>query len=257
MSKTTLRKRIALTATTALFAGMLSVASAPVASSAIDNGTVNSGANALITQASDTTTYVATLENTTGGAVAAMAAADAVITTGGVMGVNFGLNAKSTRLLAKSTSTGTAQTATMLVGGTLSIYSLATTSTAFVVSAGTLSGATATAASAATYADPATVAFLDWAGAAASAATNIAVLWTAPTTAGTYTISKYYSSATAEPALATPTNGTLGGQITVTVVAASAGSTYSAAYSLCQTKDAAATQILATTADSTTSFKSM
>ena len=30
MSKTTLRKRIALTATTALFAGMLSVASAPV-----------------------------------------------------------------------------------------------------------------------------------------------------------------------------------------------------------------------------------
>ena len=78
MSKTTLRKRIALTATTALFAGMLSVASAPVASAAVDNGTVNSGANASISQASDSTTYVATAENTTGGAIAAMLSTTAI-----------------------------------------------------------------------------------------------------------------------------------------------------------------------------------
>ena len=45
MSKTTLRKRIAITATTALFAGMLTVASAPVASA----HNVAGGANIVAT----------------------------------------------------------------------------------------------------------------------------------------------------------------------------------------------------------------
>ena len=74
MSKSTLRKRIALTATTALFAGMLSVASAPVASAAtLHSGTVGTTtANVVLdAQAGDTTTYVATTLNTGGAAVRA------------------------------------------------------------------------------------------------------------------------------------------------------------------------------------------
>ena len=52
MSKTTLRKRIALTATTALFAGMLSVASTPVASANLHSGTVGTEtANPVLTAA--------------------------------------------------------------------------------------------------------------------------------------------------------------------------------------------------------------
>ena len=66
MSKSTLRKRIALTAVTALFAGMLSVASAPVASANVNAGTTtvvfpNGTPNGSL--------FVATTANTGGAAV--------------------------------------------------------------------------------------------------------------------------------------------------------------------------------------------
>ncbi len=64
MSKTTLRKRIALTATTALFAGMLSVVATPSASAAagdtnlfLSSGVAGSGL------------YVATTNSTTGAGI--------------------------------------------------------------------------------------------------------------------------------------------------------------------------------------------
>ena len=98
MSKTTLRKRIALTATTALFAGMLSVASAPVASAAVlHSGTVGtSTANPVVgAESSDTTTYVATTANTGGAAVLA--------TVGNTVVASISVAARSTRLLAKDT----------------------------------------------------------------------------------------------------------------------------------------------------------
>jgi hypothetical protein len=166
-------------------------------------------------------------------------------------------------LLAKDTTTGTAQTATALTSGVLSIYANATTSTAFVVTGGTLSSATGVSFSgnfaAATYGDPATKVFLAVGGNAAIAATAVAVLWTLPTSAGTYTLSKYTHGGTAASTLtlASPTLGTLTGQITVTAVASSAGGSYSAAYSPCYTKTSATSGVEAgitgsgTTADST------
>jgi hypothetical protein len=111
--------------------------------------------------------------------------------------------------------------------------------TAFIATSGTFSAATMSAfagsVAAATYGDPATTAFIAVTGGASITATAIAVLWTAPTTAGTYTISKY-SAVNTVPTLASPSSGTLTGQITVTVVAASAGGSYSAPYSACYTK---------------------
>jgi len=72
-------------------------------------------------------------------------------------------------------------------------------------------------------------------------ASGLATLWTAPATAGTYVISLvsgFYNNAgtwtepTASNAFVPPT---LSGRITVTVVAATAGGTYSATYSACET----------------------
>jgi len=249
MSKSTLRKRIALTATTALFAGMLSVASAPVASAAQLHVSANSANIALSAEASDTTTYVATAENTGGAAVVSpvgVAGAAAVVTS-----------ARSTRLLSKDTSTGTAQTVTMLTSGVLSLYANATTSTAFTATSGSFSSATGSAFAgqflAATYGDPTTKVMLT--GVGDFAATGIAVLWTAPSSAGTYTISKYSAIVGTTPTLTTPSNGTLTGQITVTVVAASSGGAYSGTYSACYTKTTVtgAVNLGTNTADSTSS----
>ena len=254
MSKTTLRKRIALTATTALFAGMLSVVSTTGANAAALHVAAGQGNVTLGAQASDTTTYVATAENTGGAAVAspvAVGGVAAVVTT-----------ARSTRLLAKDTSTGTAQTVTMLVGGTLSLYANATTSTAFSATSGSFSSATGSALAgqfaAPTYGDPATKVMLTVTTGGNIAASAVAVLWTAPTTAGTYVISKY-TAVNNIPTLTSPSDGTLTGQITVTVVAASSGGSYSAPYSACYTKvdttavyDGVSGSILA---DSTVSFR--
>ena len=252
MSKSTLRKRIALTATTALFAGMLSVVSTTGANAA--NLHVAAGqANRGLQEASNTSTYVATAENTTGSA--------AVITVGSATtGATSVATGYSTRLLSKDTTTGTAQTATALTGGVLSIYGNITTSTAFVVTGGTLGSATVAAslgaAATISYGDPATKLFYSVAGSAEIGATVQAFLWTLPTTAGTYTLSKYTHGGTAASTLtlASPTLGALTGQITVTVVATSAGGSYSAAYSICQTKTDATTQIASTSADSTSAL---
>jgi len=247
MSKSTLRKRIALTATTALFAGMLSVASAPVASAAtLHSGTVGTAtANVVLdAQAGDTTTYVATTQNSGGAAVRA------TIGTGGAL-ADIGVAARSTRLLAKDTSTGTAQTATVSAGGVLSIYGVSTTTTSFVTTGGTLSSATSTGAASVAYADPAS-AVLFTNAAFTQPATGIAALWTLPTTAGTYTFTKYFANGSATPNATTGlAQGTLGGQITVTVVAASAGGAYNAANSICYTKT---TSAAVGTADSTSSL---
>jgi len=80
-------------------------------------------------------------------------------------------------------------------------------------------------------------------------------LWTAPSTAGTYTVSLYKQSNASVPTLASPSSGVLAAQITVTVVAASAGGAYSAAYSACYTKTSVtgAVNLGTNTADSTSS----
>jgi hypothetical protein len=70
--------------------------------------------------------------------------------------------------------------------------------------------------------------------------TAVATLWTAPTTAGTYTVSLltgFYQTSLGAYEEPTTSNlpSTLGAKITVSVVAASGGGAYSAAYSACNT----------------------
>jgi len=234
MSKTTIRKRIAITATSALVAGLLSaVVSAPVASA---SHPAAGSANALATiggQAGRTgdigSLFVGTVSNTTG-------AATVSATAGPTAGVGISGNAKSLGLLAKDTSSGTAQTATVLGGGKLSLYSQVSTAASFSASAGTFSATIGGAAGAAdaTYASDLKSTWT----ANITSATGVATIWTAPSTAGTYTVSLYTGFITSGTTMVAPstTNGlgaTLSGNITVTVVAASAGGAYSAAYSAC------------------------
>ena len=236
MSKTAIKKRLALITSTALVAGVLSVASIPTASANLHNGVVGSGENVVVTGAAgNTTLYVAEEGNETGNSAIASIAWNNTLAA-------ISPNAKSTRLLAKDTSTGTAQTATMLTGGTLSLYGAVTTTVAFTANGGTFTNtATSSAASGVTYSDPATTALISFPLRAADViATGVATLWVAPTTAGTYTVSMYRASNTSVPTLpgaaSGPASGVLSAQITVTVVATSAGSTYSAAKSNCVTK---------------------
>jgi len=228
MSKSTLRKRIALTAVTALFAGMLSVASAPVASA-----NANAGTTSVLpsTGTVNGSLFVATTANTGGQAV--------VFTTTALTSTN----ARSTGLLQKDTSSGTAQTATILAGGKLSLVAPVATTVAFTASGGTFSDTIAASGGAGTsvaYSDPARTTLMtiqDAQGVQQSltVGTAVATIWTAPTTVGTYTVSLYRQVNTSIPTTALPSNGVLSAQITVTVVAASTGGAYSAVYSGCNT----------------------
>jgi len=259
MSKTTLRKRIAVIAVSALTVGMLSVAS-PAAhaihpsaggasgtnANAFSLSTVLNAAGAVLP--SQATLFVATQANS--GSTAAAASHTAGPT-----------NAFSKGLLNKDTSSGTAQSAVVLPGGVLSLYAVVSTAVTFSASAGSFSSlagiATAAAGanlvvsrSFASYNGNNTKAWLDYLAPvgpvgplASDVATGVAVLWTAPTTVGTYTVSmsRGYALATNATTYAAPnsSNGdspTLVGNITVSVVAASSGGSYSAAYSSCKTQ---------------------
>jgi len=235
MSKSTLRKRIALTATTALFAGMLSFVATPSANAAagdanvLGTATTTNGSLIVATMASE----VAAAVNYT--------AVDLSTTT-----------ARSKGLLVKDSTSGTAQTATMLAGGKLALYAPVSTTSAFTATGGsfastqyTLNGAAST--TNVTYNSGNTVTL---AVGPAAVATAIATLWTAPTTVGTYSVKLYVGNGIGTvPSLTSPAV-TLAGQVTVTVVAASAGGTYSAAYSACNTSTivAAATGVDSTSA---------
>ena len=180
MSKTTLRKRIALTATTALFAGMLSVVAAPSATAAAGDANL-----ALSSGVADSGLYVATTNSTTGAGIVDSATLTASTYT----------TARSLGLLAKDATTGTAQTATVLAGGKLSLYAGTSTNVSFTATSGTFSGATiADKSVAASYSNDVKTVFI----ANAVATTPVAVLWNAPSTAGTYTVSFYRASATAQ-----------------------------------------------------------
>jgi hypothetical protein len=227
MSKSTLRKRIALTVVAALTTGVLSIAPAANA----HNTTVSTTATNTASVGVGTigaSMFVATKNSSTGSAVVG-ALTGTTVTLPEVAAASLGL-------LAKDATSGTAQTATMLAGGTLSFYSqTGATDAAFVASAGSFAGTIDTGydgGALTTYAQnqTKTVAIFDQ-----NTGTQIAQLWTAPTTAGTYTVSLYVGTPTGDTILVAPAQGTLAAKITVTVVAASAGGTYSAAYSVCNT----------------------
>ena len=168
----------------------------------------NSGASAVVGGTAGSTSNVADIEN----------------------------SALSKGLLSKDSSNGTAQTATVLAGGVLSLYASVSTASAFSATAGSFSspyggaaGNTAYYNSTNTYVGVGT----------ATTSTGVAILWTAPTTAGSYTVSLLtgFSANGAVSEVQTAANGlvppTLSGNILVTVVAASAGGTYTASKSTC------------------------
>jgi len=227
MSTKTLRKRISLVAVTALTAGVLSVVAAPVANANI------AGTTSVV--ASTDAVNVAVGSNTTGAAILAMTGAD--------VPANL---AKSLGLVYKDASSTTAQTATVLNTGTLVLYTLnnvaSATNIAFVASGGTWGttigdSSTSTASNTATYSNDRSTLL-----ASVAASTAVAVSWST-STIGTYTLSVYRSSATANiEGLTDVTDGTLIGAVTVSVVSsatAAAAGAVSVANSTCVTDDTA------------------
>jgi len=227
MSKSTLRKRLSLVVISTLTAGMLSVASAPVASAHGAVDAENIAANLGTVNAS---LFVATKLTTTTTTVAAG--------SGTTSSADVGVGATSRGLLSKDTSSGTAQTATALAGAVLSLYASVNTATAFTVTGGTLSNVIGGAAAQVTrYANDLRSAIVTQ---ATVTATGTAAQWTLPTTPGTYSVNLLsgwilVGSTPTQPSYTVGLPQTLSGAITVTVVAASAGGTYSAATSACNT----------------------
>ena len=227
MSKSTLRKRLSLVVISTLTAGMLSVASAPVASA---HGAVDADNIATTQGLLNGSLFVATKLTTTG----------TVVTPGtGVGGTGIGTGATSRGLLAKDTTSGTAQTATVLAGSVLSLYAQVNTATAFTVTGGTLSSVLGGAAGAThAYAQDLKTAFTTVVG--ANSTTGTAVVWSVGSTPGTYTVNLLTGyvadgATRVQPSTSAGLPPTLSGAITVTVVAASTGGTYSAATSACNT----------------------
>jgi len=161
------------------------------------------------------------------------------------------LTPRSIGLLSKDSSVITAQTATVLAGGALSLYANVSTNVAFIGSGGSFSGAVvANSAATVSYSNDVKTVFLP-----GTASQLVAVRWNAPTTPGTYTVSMNRASATAQVTPTVGSSGTLTGAITVTVVAASAGGAYSAVYSACNTRKNSDGVGLATGIDTTTAFE--
>jgi hypothetical protein len=232
MSKSTLRKRIAVIAVSALTAGVLSAVTSSVASATHPNAGTG---NALATVGTiNGSLFVATSTNTTGSATVSTTAA--ALSAIGMGGLSLGL-------LSKDTSSGTAQTVTMLTGGKLSLYAPVSTAAAFTATAGSFASTTGTlwGAAAATYSNDLKS---TWTGITGTTTTGVATIWTAPSSAGTYTVSLLTGAvleSDGDYVLPTTSAGlppTLSGSITVTTVAASAGGSYSATYSVCNTNTA-------------------
>ena len=216
MSKMTLRKRISLVAIAGLGAGLLSVVSVAPASA----------------NSTDVTNHV--------GAAGEFNVATSLSRTGAASSVALHLGtantSKSLGLAYKDYSSTTAQSDTMISNGALALYTVGTATTvSYVATGGKFSSAKyASTANASTdltasqgeiSGDQKGIYF-------SSAATAVAALWT-PGSVGTYTLSYYTTTSTANITAASPTTGTLAGLIRVTVVASSVAGAYSAANSVC------------------------
>ena len=249
MSKTTIRKRISLAATTALFAGMLTVVSTPVASA--QSSHTNAGG----------TTMVATNGTTDASMMTSVVASTG--TTSVIPSTTAASDATQKGLLNKDSSSGTAQTATILAGGSVAFYAMVTTSAAFTATGGSFSNAAipVTTGETVVYNSANTAVLITFAG-AVSAATMVATNWTAPTTVGTYTVSLstgYVTNSSGVLVQATINTlpSTLSGNILVTVVAASAGGTWSASRTACSVQTAGGSTAYSSSlaaADTTTVF---
>jgi len=186
-------------------------------------------ANVLANTATpDGSLFVSTAATTTGSVTS-------TVTVATIAGVHTGLTSRG--LLAKDTSSGTAQTATALAGGVLTLYASVTTATAFTVTGGTLSSVQQLVAGTPQIGPDLRTAINTQ---ATAGATGVAATWTLPSTAGTYTVNLLTGFTTVgatsvQPSLTVGLPPTLAGAIVVTVVATTAGGTYSTATSACNT----------------------
>jgi hypothetical protein len=232
MSYKTTRKRLSLTLVAALVAGVLTSVSTGTVANAHGGVVSTSVSNAAATTGTvNANLFVAEKQSATGIAQAGRLDSQANDTTTTGDGQSIHQAALSRGLLAKDTSTGINQTATVLTSGALSLYSWVSTDVAFTTTGGTFSTTATTGVSAnATFSQNRQTAFHD-----VGNATAVAQVWDVPSTAGTYTIAMYVGGGTEGTTLSvtSPTVGTLAGRITVTVVAASSGGSYSAIYSVC------------------------
>ena len=258
MSTKTIRKRIAVAATSALLAGVFSAISAPTSIAHNVAGAANTLTSVGQVAGTNTTTpgtivgslFVATAANTgvnaqqphAGSTNAGVAYQSGVCAAANATAISH--NALSKGLLAKDTSSGVAQTATALPGAVLALYGCTATAVAFFASAGSINPSNSTAVSSGwSYNSSNTKVWSPDVATAVvgGAGTGVGALWTLPSTPGVYTISYYtgfYTPANGTPVIATATNGgtpaTLSGAITVTVVATSAGGSPDSSNSVCQ-----------------------
>jgi len=138
------------------------------------------GTNAVDISAATNSSLFVAVANSTG--------ATAVIHPVATLGVGEA-SAFSKGLLAKNSTNSTAQTATVLAGGVLSLYGVVSTAVAFSATGGTFSSSQAGISDeAVTYNSSNSVSVITGMT-PLTGSTGVATLWTAPTTAGTYTIS--------------------------------------------------------------------
>jgi hypothetical protein len=194
-----------------------------VSSNALNGTTVSTSANNVgaLVGVVDASLFVANSNSSSGAAVVSNIATAATAHT----------SAKSLGLLATNSSVGVDKTATVLSSGTLSLYASISTDIALIASGGTFT--TAANLENTTFSQDKKTMFRS-----TTSATALGQLWTAPSTPGTYTISAYsqiVSNGENTLSLSAPTSGTLISKITVTVVATSAGGSYSPVYSVCNT----------------------
>jgi len=238
MSKTTLRKRTAVTAISALFVGVLSVISTPVAQATThpNAGTANATTyQGLTAGAAAGSLMVATTSNS-GTSAAVATVIDTETTEMSAACNDLDAGALSKGLLSKDTSSGVAASATVLASGVLSLYACTATAVSFQASGGSFVAYGAGNTGWSYSSNNAKV----WSP-NITAASGVAALWTAPSSAGTYTVSLYtgfYTNSDGASVISTSSLGaapaTLSGNITVTVVASSAGGTYAPTNSYCQ-----------------------
>ena len=219
MSKTTLRKRIALTAVAAIGAGLLSVVPVSTANAANNSATV--GASATNPTAS------ASLN------IASKTSLVGKVTVSGTDTANLSVGLVAVSDIAGGVQEGTTQTAVLLSTGTIVVYSSATATTShFVnVTGGTITesinsdGINSSSTTVGNQNDPETMAV---AIRPSSGQTSMVIrLYSATTT--TYSASG--DTAALGTGLAAPQLGTLTGQITVTIAATSGSGVMSPANS--------------------------
>lgn len=253
MSTKTIKQRIALVAVTALTAGVLSVMASPVAYSATTAGENNDAGDTNASSQAGTMT-VATQASNTGAAISLGVASTA--RSAGLVNVSD---------IAGGTAdgggiAGTTQTAVLVAGGAITFYSTtvatgsanaANQSYVFTVTGGTLTSPNIAGSAGATAVNSTNTAayFIDTTanGFGGFGVARVVSIAATPSASATQMIVRMYSgsaaaasgstwgvingAATAATALAAPTLGTLAGQITVSIVAASAAGAVSTAKS--------------------------